>query len=419
MISIELLRENPDAVRRAMAARGQGAPIDRILELDSQRRAIIVEADQLRGRRNTVSRDLGKTKPPPADLVEEMRRVGVRIKDLEGETKVAEDEMAALLLTVPNLPRDSVPVGKDEHDNRVARSVGEPRRFDFEPLPHWDLGEKLDIIDLQRGAKLSGSRFFVLKGKGAKLQRALTAWMLDIHTREHGYQELYLPFLVTTATATGSGHLPKFADTMYHDQEDDLWLIPTAEVPVTSMFAGEILPPGSIPKRFVAQSPCFRREKAAAGKDTRGIKRVHQFEKVEMYKFVEPAVSDQELETLLADAEDVCSRLGIAYRVIELCTGDLGFSAVKTYDLEMWAPGSREWLEVSSCSNCTDFQARRANIRYRAAEGEKVQFPHTLNGSGLALPRVIAAILENYQQADGSVVIPEALRPYTGFDRIG
>ena len=419
MISIELIRSEPDLVRDAMAKRGEDVPIDRILELDAQRRSTIAEADNLRARRNEVSRQLGQMKERPPELIQEMRDVGDRVKTLEEEIRGTEEESNSLLLTIPNMPRDDVPLGEDETGNVVERNVGELPSFSFEPLPHWELGERLDIIDFQRGAKLSGSRFFALKGKGARLQRSLISWMLDLHTQEHGYQEMYLPYLVNAASATGSGHLPKFADTMYHDEEDDLWMIPTAEVSLTNLYRDEILPPGTLPLRYVAHSPCFRREKVAAGRDTRGMKRVHQFEKVEMYKFVEPEDSEAELEGLVADAEEVCTRLGIPHRVQQLCTGELGFASAKTYDVEVWAPGSGEWLEASSCSNCTDFQARRASIRYRPEPGARPQFVHTLNGSGLGLPRVMIAILENFQEADGSVVIPEVLRPYTGFDRIG
>ena len=355
----------------------------------------------------------------PPELISEMRRVGAQIKSLEADAKSVDDELNPLLLMVPNIPDQDVPVGSNEDEDVLLRSSGEKPSFDFEPLPHWELGDKLDIIDLQRGAKLSGSRFFVLKGKGAKLQRALIAWMLDLQAEEHGYVELYLPDLVNEHTATGSGHLPKFSDTMYRDDEDDLWLVPTAEVPLTGLHGGEILDVGQLPISYVAHTPCFRREKAAAGKDTRGIKRVHQFEKVEMYKLVEPEDSPAALESLLDDAEEVCRRLEIPYRVKLLCTGHLGFAAVKTYDLEMWAPGSKDWLEVSSCSNCADFQARRANIRYRPEAGARPRYLHTLNGSGLGLPRTVIAVLENYQRSDGSVAVPEVLRPYTGFDRIG
>ena len=419
MINIELVRDQPELVSRAIERRGDDVDIGRIVELDSQRREVIVEADGLRAGRNTVSRQLGRVSERPPELIEEMREVGGRIKRLEDQTRTLEQELDELLLTVPNILDDDVPEGLDEEANVVVKAVGAVPSFDFEPRPHWELGEQLDIIDLVRGARLSGSRFFVLKGRGARLQRALIAWMLDLHVQEHGYEEVYLPYLVSRETATASGQLPKFSDTMYHDDEDDLWLVPTAEVPMTSLFRDEILAPGALPIRYVAHTPCFRRERAAAGRDTRGIKRVHQFEKVEMYHFVEPEESEAALDKLVADAEDVCGRLGLPYRVKQLCAGDLGFSSVKTYDIEMWAPGSDEWLEVSSCSNCRDFQARRTGIRYRPEPGGRTRFVHTLNGSGLGVPRVIIAILENYQQPDGSVVVPEVLRPYTGFDRIG
>ena len=286
------------------------------------------------------------------------------------------------------------------------------------PSPHWELGEQLGIIDFQRGVKLSGSRFFILTGMGAKLERAIINWMLDLHTTEHGYKEIYVPAMVKREVMEGSGNLPKFSSNLYHDDEDDLWLIPTAEVPLTNIHRDEILPQGTLPLCYTAYTPCFRREKAAAGRDTRGIKRVHQFDKVEMYKFVEPETSEAELAKMLADAEDVCRQLELPYRVLELCAGDMGFASAKSYDLEMWAPGCGEWLEVSSCSNCTDFQARRANVRYRPEPGARPAYTHTLNGSGLALPRVVISILENYQQKDGSVIIPEVLRPYTRYDVI-
>ncbi len=419
LISIELLRNETELVREGMRRRGDDIQIERLLDLDERRRSSIAEGDALKARRNEVSKHLGQVKERPPELIEEMRKVGARIKSIDVEVRSIEEDLNRLLLDVPNIPRDDVPVGEDETGNAVVRTVGEPGSFPFEPRPHWELGEALGIIDLERGAKLSGSRFFVLKGAGSRLQRALISWMLDLHVKEHGYDEVYLPYLVSRGTAIGSGHLPKFADTMYHDEEDDLWLVPTAEMPITNLYRDEILPPGTLPVYLVAHTPSFRREKAAAGRDTRGIKRVHQFEKVEMYKFVEPEQSDAELDRLVADASNVCAQLGIAYRVIELCTGDLGFASVKSYDVEMWAPGTGEWLEVSSCSNCTDFQARRASIRYRPEPGARARFAHTLNGSGLALPRVIIAVLENFQQADGSVIIPEVLRPYTGFDRIG
>ena len=418
MLSIELIRRDPDLVRAALARRGEDAPIDRVLQLDSERRATISEADELRARANETSRRLSNSRERTPELIDEMRQVRGRVRDLEQSIRDLEEQLEALLLAIPNLPSEHSPDGAGEDDNVVVRQVGEPYEFTFEPLPHWDLGEKLGIIDFERGAKLSGSRFYVLKGKGARLQRALIAWMIDLHTGENGYEEVYLPAMVLESTAKISGQLPKFADTMYHDDEDGLWLIPTAEVPLTGMHSDEIFPAGTLPINYAAHTPCFRRERAAAGRDTRGIKRVHQFEKVEMYKFVEPEESEAELERLVSNAEEVCRRLGLPYRVIELCTGDLGALSARTFDIETWAAGSREWLEVSSCSNCTDYQARRAAIRYRPAEGGRPRYVHTLNGSGTALPRIIISVLESFQQADGSVVIPEVLHPYTGFDRI-
>ena len=344
--------------------------------------------------------------------------MGEEIKLLEQESTGLEAEIRDFLLELPNIPLDDVPEGTSEEDNVVVRTWREPRSLEFTPRPHWELGEELGIIDFQRGVKLSGSRFFILTGMGAKLERALISWMLDLHVSEHGYKEIYTPAVVKREVMEGSGNLPKFGNNLYHDEEDDLWLVPTAEVPLTGIHRDEILPPGTLPLYYTAYTPCFRREKAAAGRDTRGIKRVHQFDKVEMYKFVEPEKSAGELEDLLADAEDVCQRLDLPYRVLKLCAGEIGFASAKSYDLEMWAPGCGEWLEVSSCSNCTDFQARRAGIRYRPEPGARPAYPHTLNGSGLALPRVVISILENYQQADGSVVMPEVLKPYTGFDVI-
>ncbi|PJB49600.1 MAG: serine--tRNA ligase, partial [Chloroflexi bacterium CG_4_9_14_3_um_filter_45_9] len=320
--------------------------------------------------------------------------------------------LESLLLQLPNIPHPSVPLGKSASDNIVVHTWGEPRKFSFKPLPHWELGEKLGIIDFQRGVKLSGSRFYVLKGLGAHLQRALISFMLDTHVKEHGYKEIYPPFMVKRECMVGSGNLPKFGDNLYHDEEDDFWFVPTAEVPLTNLHRDEILDAESLPIYYVAYTACFRREKMAAGKDTRGIKRGHQFDKVELYKITKPEDSDEELEKMVADAEDICRKLVIPYRVVQLCTADLGFAAGKTYDIEMWAPGCNEWLEVSSCSNCSDFQARRANIRYRPQPGAKPQFVHTLNGSGLALPRVLISVMENYQQADGTILIPEVLEPY-------
>ena len=422
MIAIEQLRRDPDSVRKAMESRGEPDQVDEILQLDAAWRYDRTQADEMRNKRNEVNREIGHARsagqPPSQEVIEEMRTLGRQVNELEASAQDAEQRIHQMLLGLPNLPLADVPVGSDAEDNPVYRTEGEQTELGFEGLPHWELGERLGIIDFQRGAKLSGSRFYTTVGAGARLERALISWMLDLHTGEHGYTELALPAVVRRDVMEGSGNLPKFADNLYHDEEDDLWLIPTAEVPITNLYRDEIIPPGQLPLYYVAQTPCFRREKAAAGRDTRGIKRVHQFNKVEMYQFVEPESSPQELERLLGHAEEVCRRLGFSWRVLELCTGDMGFAAAKTYDIEVWAAGCQEWLEVSSCSNCTDFQARRANIRYRPEQGARPRLPHTLNGSGLALPRVIIAIMENYQQPDGSIVIPEVLRPYTGFDRI-
>jgi len=341
-----------------------------------------------------------------------MRQLGDQISSLQQQTKEAKASLDSLLLELPNIPHPSVPLGGGAGDNVLVRTWGEPREFPFKPLPHWELGEELGIIDFHQGVKLSGTRFYVLKGLGAHLQRALISFMLDVHVNEHGYKEIYPPFMVKRECMVGSGNLPKFGDNLYHDEEDDFWFIPTAEVPLTNLHRDEILSADSLPLHYVAYTPCFRREKMSAGTDTRGIKRGHQFDKVELYKVTYPEGSDEELEKLVTDAEDICRKLDIPHRVVQLCTGDLTFAACKTYDIEMWAPGCAEWLEVSSCSNCGDFQARRANIRYRPEPGAKSQFVHTLNGSGLALPRVLIAVLENYQQADGTVLIPEVLEPY-------
>ena len=419
MISIELIRRDPDLVREAMRKRAADVAIDEILSLDEERRSLIVRADALRARRNEVSREMGRSKDRPQELIEEMRSVGSQIKELEDRLRSTGEKLDDLLLRVPNIPDESAPVGPDESANVVVRTVGELPSFDFEPEPHWDIAERLGIIDFERGVRLAGSRFFVLRGLGAKLQRALISFMLDMHVERHGYTEVYLPYMINRETALASGHLPGFQEEMYHDDEDDLWMVPTAEAAITSLHRDEILSADELPRYYVAHTPCWRREKASAGRDTRGIMRVHQFDKVEMYKFVEPERSSSELDSLVAAAEAVVAALEIPYRVLELATGDMASPAVKAYDVEMWAPGAERWLEVSSCSNCTDFQARRGKVRYRPEAGARPRLVHTLNGSGLALPRVIISILENYQQANGSVVIPEALRPYTGFGRIG
>ena len=415
MIDINVIREHSEILEDSATRRGINIPILEASNLDRQRRSVIVELDDLRARRNDVSREIGHSKEKPVDLIDEMREVGGRIKKLEEEERNISIKLDSILLNIPNIPSDTVPVGDDEESNVVIRVVGDKPEFNFEAKPHWEIGEDLGIIDIQSGVKLAQSRFYVLRGKGAALQRSLIQWMLNLHTSENGYDELYLPYMVNRETVTGSSHLPHFEENMYHDLEDDLFMVPTAEAPVPGMFRQEIIDYSQLPMRFVSHTPCWRREKFSAGRDTRGIKRVHQFDKVEMYKFVEPGVSYDELELLVGDAERVCEKLGIQHRVLELCTGDLGFAAAKSYDVEMWGAGTEEWLEVSSCSNCTDFQSRRASIRYRPDGGGRPRLLHTLNGSGLAIPRVMIAIMENFQQEDGSVVIPEVLQPYTGF----
>jgi len=421
MLSIQFIRQNPEVVRAAMEKRHDSAPLDEILALDEQHRKLLFEVESLRSQRKQESKKYGRMKTGTADTTEgttsegateELANIREQIKLAEAEVQPIEERLHDLLLRVPNIPDSSVPIGKDASDNIVVRSWGEPRQFDFSPLPHWDLGEALDIIDFQRGTKLSGTRFYVLKGAGACLQRALISFMLHLHISEHGYTEIYPPYMVKQECMIGSSNLPKFADNLYHDVEDDFWFIPTAEVPLTNLHRDEVLEAGTLPLYYVAYSACFRREKMAAGKDTRGIKRGHQFDKVELYKFTEPDHSMDELEKMVRNVEEVCRRLDLTYRVVQLCAGDLGFASAKSYDIELWAPGCQEWLEVSSCSNCTDFQARRANIRYRSEPGAKPQFLHTLNGSGLALPRVLISVLENYQQSDGSILVPDVLLPY-------
>jgi len=416
MLDIRLIREKPELVRQALEKRGYSPDsikaLDRIIEIDSRYRSLLRQTEELRAKHNEASKQLSRSKEKPPELIAQMRQLGDQITSLQQQTKEAKTELDSLLLELPNIPHPSVAVGRGAADNVVVRTWGKPKEFPFKPLPHWELGEKLGMIDFQRGVKLSGTRFYVLKGLGARLQRALISFMLDVHVSEHGYKEIYPPFMVKRECMVGSGNLPKFGDNLYHDEQDDFWFIPTAEVPLTNLHRDEILGTDSLPLHYVAYTPCFRREKMSAGKDIRGIKRGHQFDKVEIYKLTSPQSSGDALEKLVADAEDICRRLAIPHRVVQLCTGDLGFASCKTYDIEMWAPGCAEWLEVSSCSNCSDFQARRANIRYRPEPGAKSEFVHTLNGSGLALPRVLITVLENYQQADGTVLIPEVLEPY-------
>ncbi len=416
MIALAYIRDHPQEVRKAMDDLNTTAPIGEILDLDERRRILLREIEGLRARRNRVSKEIPRIidKDRRQQRIAEMRQVGDQIRALEDELRPLEGQLQDALLEVPNLPDPSVPVGPDESHNVVVRQVGELPTFEFEPLPHWDLGEALDIIDFERGVKISGTRFYILKGLGARLQRTLISWMLDLHTEHHGYSEIYPPFMVRRECLYGTAQLPKFADNQYHDAEDDLWMIPTGEVPVTNLYRDEILPAEQLPIYHTAYTACFRREKMSAGKDTRGIKRGHQFDKVEMVKFVKPETSMDELMSLLDNAEDVCRRLGLPYRVVQMCTGDLSFAAAVKYDVEVWAAGCQEWLEVSSCSNFGAFQARRANIRYRPAAGGRPRFIHTLNGSGLALPRTMIAIMENYQQKDGSILVPQVLRQYMG-----
>jgi seryl-tRNA synthetase len=415
MLDIKTIRGRADDVRAALASRGSDLDITPILSLDEDRRKLVFEVEELKSRRNTVSKDIGRLKKEGQDISAiqmEMREVGEKISSLDERTREVEAELEVLLHAVPNMPHASVPVSPDATGNRVVKTVGAPVTFPFEPLPHWELGEKLCLFDLARGTRMSGSGFPLYVGRGARLERALIQFMLDVHTAEHGYTEVVPPLLCTSTATRGTGQLPKLADEMYYIPTDDLYLIPTGEVPVTNMFREEIIDK-PLPLYYTTHTPCFRREAGAAGRETRGLIRVHQFDKVEMVKFVEPATSYDELEKLLGDAEDILQRLGLHYRVLELCTGDLSFAAAKCYDIELWAPAHGDWLEVSSCSNFEDFQARRAGIRYRDKD-RKVQFVHTLNGSGVALARLYVAILENYQQEDGSVVIPEVLRPYMG-----
>lgn len=412
MLNIQLIRENPVLVREAIEKRHDNTPLEEILSLDEKYRSYIKQVETLRAKRNEVSRQLGKMAEKPEPLIQEMRQVGDNIKSLETEMEALQVQLQELLLQVPNIPHDTVPVGVGPEDNVIMRQWGDIRSFNFTPLAHWDIGEKSGIIDFERGVKLSGTRFYILRGLGAKLQRSLISLMLDTHVQKHGYTEIYPPFMVKRECMVGSGNLPKFADNLYHDAEDDFWFVPTAEVPLTNMHRDEILEANTLPLYYVAYTACFRREKMAAGKETRGLKRGHQFDKVELYKFAAEDKSDEELEKMVNDAEEICRLLELPYRVVKLCTAELGFASTKSYDIEVWAPGSAEWLEVSSCSNCGDFQARRANIRYRPEPKAKLRYVHTLNGSGLALPRMMIAILENYQQPDGSVLVPKILHKY-------
>jgi seryl-tRNA synthetase len=416
MLDSKLIRETPMLVKEALEKRQMDpAMVDQILSLDEKRRELIVEVEEMRSERNAVSKEIGwmKDKAARQEKIDAMRALGDRIDDVDKKLQVVDEDLNALLAGIPNIPDADVPVGTDDSDNVVLRTVGQIPEFDFEPKPHWDLGPELGIIDFERGVKLAGSRFYVLSGPGALLQRALVFWMVDLHIRQ-GYLEKYPPYMVREEILYGSGQLPKFKDNLYRDAEEDLWMVPTAEVPLTGLHMGEILDEEQLPMHYTAYTACFRREKMSAGRDVRGIKRGHQFDKVEMYTYCKPEDSKAEHEKMLKDAEETVATLGLPYRVLLQSTGDLGFASHKTYDIEVWAPGCGEWLEISSISNVGDFQARRAGIRYRPEEGRGTKFVHTLNGSGLGMPRTLIAVLENYQQADGSVRIPEVLRHLMG-----
>jgi seryl-tRNA synthetase len=427
VLDLRRLRSEPDSVKSSLGRRGAQDlvdALDEVLALDGRRRAALSEVNDLKAQRNEVSKEVGRIKRDGGEadqMIVEMREVGARISEIDEEVDRAEERMRELMLLAPNLPLDEVPSGGVEH-NEIVRVVGSPPEFGFEPKPHWDLGSSLGLLDLERGSKISGSGFPVLTGLGARLQRCLIDFMLDLHTQAfregkgwHGYTELRVPYLVTRDTLAGTGQLPKFADESYQSERDDLWLIPTAEVPITNLHRDELLSVKDLPVRYTAYSPCFRREAGAAGADTRGLLRVHQFDKVELVRYETPERSRDALEELTGEAENILALLGLHYRVVKLATGDLGFSAEMTYDLEVWAPGVAQWLEVSSCSTCGDFQARRANLRYRPSGGEKPRFLHTLNGSALALPRLMVALIESYQQADGTWRVPAALQGRLGF----
>ena len=417
MLDIRWIRSNADEVKTYLANRNNDFDIEPLLSLDEEKRKLLSETEELKAKRNEGSRKVGMAKSKgedAAELMEEMRVIGDRIRDIDGILAEIEEKMDNMLLSIPNRPHDSVPVGKDENDNPVVRRWGEPKSFDFEPKAHWDIGEAAGIMDFEKGAALAQSRFTVLKGMGARLERALLNFMLDLHTEKHGYLEVQPPFLVSSKTMQGTGQLPKFADDLYKCENDDLWLIPTAEVPLTNLFAGEILEEEQLPFYCTAYTPCFRREAGAYGRDVRGMLRQHQFDKVEMVKISTPERSYEELEMLTDNAEEVLRLLEIPYRTVCLCTGDMGFGSSKTYDVEVWLPSQDKYREISSCSNCEDFQARRMNTRYRPKGGGKPQFVHTLNGSGIAVGRTLIAVLENYQREDGSVAVPKALVPYMG-----
>ena len=421
MLDINIIRNDIEKVKQAIVNKNETTSLGSFQKLDSKRKALLIECDELRNKRNVTSKEISKLRSKKEDatgLIQEMKGVSDRIKQLESETNTVSDDLDSLLIRIPNIPADDVPVGKDPTSNVIVKSWGEKKAFPFTPLPHWDLGKKLDILDFERAAKISGAGFTLYKGAGARLERALYNFMLDLHTQEHGYREVLPPYLVNRTSMTGTGQLPKLEEDMYRLPDDDLFLIPTAEVPVTNIHANEILSNKDLPILYAAYTACFRREAGSYGKDTRGMIRVHQFNKVELVKFVRPETSYDELESLLSVSEKVLQLLGLKYQVVKLCTGDLSFAAAKCYDIEVWSPGVDKFLEVSSCSNFEDFQARRSNIRFRDDEGN-LQFVHTLNGSGVALPRTMIALIETYQREDGTVEIPDVLKPYmNGLDII-
>ncbi|HKB07977.1 MAG TPA: serine--tRNA ligase [Candidatus Polarisedimenticolia bacterium] len=421
MLDMAWVRDHPDLLERALRDRGAPIELDEFTRLDESRRAALREVETLKARRNKVSDEIAalkKEKKDAAALIADMRGLGERIKEIEPRIATIETSLEEWLLAVPNVPHDSVPKGKTSEDNVEARRWGQPKTFDFQPLPHWEIGARLGILDFERAAKLAGARFAVYCGAGARLERALINFMLDLHTREHGYTEVLPPFMVNTRAMTGTGQLPKFADDLFRVEKTDYWLIPTAEVPLTNLHREEFLDGARLPISYAAYTPCFRSEAGSYGKDVKGLIRQHQFNKVELVKFTVPETSYETLERLTRDAETVLQRLELPYRVVALCTGDLGFASAKTYDLEVWLPSYGAYREISSCSNFGDFQARRAGIRFRRAQGARAEFAHTLNGSGLAVGRTLVAILENGQRQDGSVAIPRALQPYFGGEEI-
>lgn len=423
MLDPKLIRSNPEAVRDALKARKNSEEyLDKFLALDTKRKKMITEVEAMKAQKNVVSEKIAqmkRNKEDASDVIKEMQVLAGKIKELDAATNAIDSEFGEILLHIPNMPDETTPYGQSEDDNKVVKTWGEPKKFDFEPKAHWDIATGLDILDFERGAKISGSGFIVYKGLGSKLERSLISWFLDLHTTKHGYTEIFPPFLVNATTMTGTGQLPKFEEDMYKcDKGDELYNIPTAEVPVTNLYANEILSADVLPLKHCAYSACFRREAGSAGKDTRGLLRVHQFNKVELVNWTLPEKSVEAHEQLTRDAEEILELLNIPYRRLALCTADISFSCAKCYDLEIYSPGVDKWLEVSSCSNFKDFQARRANIKFRRKAGEKPEFVHTLNGSGVALPRLVVALIENYQTEDGHFIIPEVLRPYMGCEKI-